>query len=149
MKRGRALWTAALQPGTRPLQPSRTGSSTRDMEWSQQVEVVDLFAARHPEYADVLIHLPNGGSRRNAFEGWRLKRAGVKRGVSDLFLAAPCGRYHGLWIEMKASGARNARATPDQLRWLERMRGLGYRAELCVGPDAAIRVLEDYLGGGV
>lgn len=150
MNRDRSLWTSALQAG--PIRPAvcrRTTGRARDLEWEQQVEVIDRFAIAHPVHAGLLIHIANGGSRRNAFEGWRLKRAGVRPGVSDLFLALPRGGHHGLWIEMKALGVQRPRATKDQERWLLRMTDLGYRAELCVGADAALQVLDDYLGGGV
>lgn len=124
-------------------------SLRRDLEWSEQVEVIDRFRAAHPEFADVLIHPANGGSRRNAYEGWRLKRAGVTAGVSDLFLAVPVAPHHGLWIELKASGIGKPRLSPAQAMWLTRMAELGYCARLCIGADAAIRTLDDYLAGSL
>ncbi|MDN5873793.1 MAG: VRR-NUC domain-containing protein, partial [Sinobacteraceae bacterium] len=114
-------------------------------EWAEQCVVVDAFAVRHPEWADVLIHIPNGGSRRNAFEGWRLKRQGTKPGVSDLLLPVPRGRFHGLWVEFKATPPYAARVTADQRRWLQRMLALGYQAQVCRGPDAALAALDAYL----
>lgn len=101
MNAQRRKWTEHLEGKTnstacnasRAVKPARR----MDVEWEEQCLVVDSFALRHPEFADVLIHAANGGSRRNAFEGWRLKRQGVKKGVSDLFLPVARGGYFGLW----------------------------------------------------
>ena len=46
-------------------------------------------------------HTPNGGSRRDAFEGKRLKQIGLKAGIPDLLFLAD-GRLYGL--EMKKPG---------------------------------------------
>ena len=46
-------------------------------------------------------HTPNGGSRRDAFEGKRLKQIGLKAGIHDLLFLYQ-GRLYGL--EMKALG---------------------------------------------
>lgn len=144
MSHTRDLWALALERrGIVPTTPNKV--KRRDREWREQVEIIDRFAATHSRYADVLIHIPNGGSRRNAFEGWRMKRAGVKAGVSDLFLPVPCGPYHGLWIELKSGESPRPRPTLAQRRWLERMRMLGYRAELCVGAEDALNTLDGYL----
>lgn len=85
--------------------------------------------------------MPNGG-RRDAVTGARLKAEGVRAGVPDLCLPYPSGRWHGLYIELKAPGGS---ASPEQRRWLEALRACGYRAELCVGWQAAADVLTDYL----
>ena len=70
--------------------------------------------------ADWLIAIPNGG-KRNAGEAARMKKQGVKAGVSDLFLALPAKRFHGLWIEMKAPETNTSPAgklTQAQLVWV-------------------------------
>jgi len=54
---------------------SRRGK--REAEGDEQVELLDEFRARFPDVGALLIHIPNGGSRKNAFEGWRLKQQGV------------------------------------------------------------------------
>lgn len=81
---------------------------------------------------DLLIAIPNGG-KRNPREAARLKKAGVMPGVSDLFLAYPCGGRHGLWIEMKAAKPHNARLTTAQADWLEEMQKMGYEVCCCHG----------------
>ena len=90
-----------------------------------------------------LLHIPNERKCTPA-QGARLKRMGVRSGVSDLFLPAPIGGYHGLWIEMKAPGGR---ATENQLRFIADMRDAGYAAAVCVGYEAAIQAIKKYLEG--
>ena len=64
--------------------------------WAALPEVISKYPA-----LKLLFHIPNGGTR-NKIEAGHLKAQGVKAGVLDLFLPVPCGRFHGLWIEMKA-----------------------------------------------
>lgn len=97
--------------------------------------------------------IPNGaflaGSPRQRAAQWaRLKKAGAKQGVSDLFWPVPREGYHGLWIEMKAADKRPSAATKEQRAWIAAMRDQGYRAEVCCGAKAAIAVLEGYFGIG-
>lgn len=111
------------------------------IKWSQQPHI----RARWPELAR-LFHIPNGGTR-DAVEGKHLKQQGVKPGVPDLFLAAPSGQYHGLFIEMKTD---TGRASEVQKYWIEQLNAAGYFAEVCHGWESAVRVLEWYLElGGV
>lgn len=104
------------------------------MRWAE------LNAARWPALR-LLYAIPNGG-RRDAVTGARLKAEGVRAGVPDLCLPYPAGGWHGLYIELKAPGGA---ATPEQREWLARLRAAGYRAEVCVGWQAAAFVLTEYL----
>lgn len=38
------------------------------------------------------------------------------------------------------------RTSPEQREWIEALRAQGYRAEVCVGADAAWGVICEYLG---
>src|SRR5208282_3957950 len=111
----------------------------------------DLHARRHPELG-LLIAIPNGGYR-NAREAARLKRMGVRAGVSDYFLPClnrggpwPLKTKYGFWIELKA--ARPARSTTSgaQLNWLRAMDEHGYATLVCKGWVEAARTIADYLG---
>lgn len=89
-----------------------------------------------------LLHaVPNGGHRHPAVAR-AMKDEGVKRGVPDLDLPVARGGYHGLRIELKAG--RN-KATEEQSEWIAALRAEGYRAEVCVGWEAAMGVIVDYL----
>lgn len=88
-----------------------------------------------------LFHIPNesvGG------QGWliRNRQLGVKAGVPDLFYPVPMGTYHGLFIEMKA---RDGRLRPEQKRWIQTLRQLGYKCVVAYGWEEARRELELYM----
>ena len=90
---------------------------------------------------DLLYHIPNGGSRHK-LEAANLKRQGVKAGVPNLCLPVARGKYHGLYIEMKAG--RN-KPTALQAEWLVLLRRQGYVAEVCHGWQKAAKIIEKYL----
>lgn len=92
---------------------------------------------------DLLYHCPNGGSR-NKIEAARLKAQGVKSGVPDLFLPAPVGKFHGLYIEMKRR--KGGTLSLEQKEWISRLREQGYRVEVCKGFQEAADLIEEYLG---
>ncbi len=101
-----------------------------------------LAAGRYPELA-LLFAVPNGG-RRDAVTGARLKAEGVKAGVPDIWLpVARCG-YHGLVIELKAP---RGRASREQRAWIGALEEQGWLAAVCVGAEAARKLLDQYLGG--
>lgn len=90
-----------------------------------------------------LFHIPNGGKRSKA-EAARFKAAGVKAGVSDLFLPCPRGTYHGLWIEMKAL---DGRPSAEQKTFIRDMKAAGYAAFVCYGAEEAENAITHYLAG--
>jgi hypothetical protein len=150
-----ALRRGWIKPDAMPAPSAKTAhakgkgapkrKSKREVEGEEQAQLVEMFRMRFPALGDLLIHIPNGGSRKNKFEGWRLKQQGVRAGVSDLNLPIARGGYFGLWIEFKAAPPNDAPPSEDQLKWLALMRAQGYRAELCLGIDAAFAVLLDYM----
>lgn len=123
--------------------PTRARKS--EAEGEEQAQLIKLFRAQFPDIGLLLIHVPNGGSRKNAFEGWRLKEQGVRAGVSDLFLPVARGGFFGLWIEFKAAPPNDAAVSDKQEEWVELMQAQGYAAHICLGVAAAMRVLTAYL----
>lgn len=112
-------------------------------EAQHQMNVINwsiLHTAEWPELA-LLHHIPNGGTR-DAVEGRHLKQQGVKRGVPDLCLPVPKGKYHGLYLEMKTE---TGRPTTEQKWWGEHLVQKGYMWEVCYGWKSAVRVLEWYV----
>ena len=102
--------------------------------------------------ANFIFAIPNGG-KRDKREAARLVKLGVKAGVSDLFLAYPCGSIHGYWIEMKkqrkdftSENVANMAVTELQQEWLDRMSEVGFYADVCYGADEAIGKIKMYLG---
>ncbi len=97
-------------------------------------------ASQWPELA-FLFHIPNGGLRNKATAA-RLKAAGVKSGVPDLFLPVTRGQYAGLFIEMKYGSNK---PTPDQQRYLDMLQREGYAVAVCYGCEEAIETIMAYL----
>jgi len=87
--------------------------------------------------------IPNGG-RRNIREAARLKRQGVKAGVSDICLPAVKPPYAGLYIEMKRSKGK-ATLTDKQSEFIKAMELQGYKCAVCRGFDEAKATIEEYL----
>ena len=89
--------------------------------------------------------IPNGGNREPR-EALRLKRQGVKPGVSDIFLPVPSNGYHGLYIELKRRKLHGrASVTRQQSEFLTFANSNGYRAVICYGANEAIEEIERYL----
>lgn len=111
-----------------------------------QSALIKWWALQHklyglPELA--LLAIPNGGLR-NKITASRLKREGVRRGVSDLFLCAPNKEYHGLWIEMKAG---NNGTSNEQKQFIAHADANGYKTAVCWDWEVAASVIHDYLKG--
>lgn len=116
--------------------PSETQEQIALFEWA------NLQCTRHPELR-LMFHVPNEG-KRSVVMGRMMKLMGLKQGVPDVFLPVPKGRYHGLAFEMKSL---KGRPTAAQLNWIENLRAVGWRAEICHGCAEAIEVILEYLEG--
>jgi hypothetical protein len=102
------------------------------------------------QYPNVLwCHVPNGGSR-NAIEGAKFKKMGVKPGVSDILIfefkeAGWDGRHFsvcGLAIELKI---KPNKPTPEQLNFMERLRNQNWVTGICYTFDEAKLAIDTYL----
>tara|TARA_R110002012_G_scaffold167637_1_gene331104 strand:+ start:557 stop:922 length:366 start_codon:yes stop_codon:yes gene_type:complete len=76
----------------------------------------------------------------------RAKASGYKRGMPDLFIYEPVGKWHGLAIELKVGYNR---ATKEQLYWRNELNKRGYVAEICNGLDETLEVINRYLKGKI
>lgn len=94
-----------------------------------------------------LFAIPNGGYRSKG-EAGRLKAAGVKSGVPDMFLPIKRGKFSGLWIELKLSATDKKKATKtsdEQDRWIDHLQLQGFGAMVCFGYQHAYEMLIAYL----
>ena len=111
------------------------------IKWSHQPSI----RSKWPELA-LLYHIKNEtteGKEHVAVD----RSMGVKKGVPDLCLPVPRGKYHGLYVELKNETGRTSEA---QEWWGEKLLEQGYMWEVCHGWQSAVRVLEWYmnLNGG-
>ena len=118
----------------------------RSIEGAEQAKLfkwVEFTAHYRPELL-LLFHVPNGGSRNKA-EAANLKRQGVRPGVPDLCFPVARGKYHGLYIELKAG---KNKPTEHQRKWITALRAQRYAVAVCYGWEEAARVLEKDLDLG-
>jgi hypothetical protein len=110
-----------------------------------QIALIDA-ASYHPILRDYLFHPANGGYR-NVVEAAKFKRLGTRAGVSDLVLPYPSGKYHGYFKEIKRPREYNPRLSKEQEIWLERVRAVGYKADVSYDAEEAFNDYIRYLKG--
>lgn len=109
-------------------------------EYQEQVALMK-WVATQPLLRELFIHIPNEG-KRSPIAGAHLKRMGMRKGVSDNFLALPRKGYHGLWMELKR--LKGAKETPEQKDWINKMLELNYAAHFAYGWENARDILLQY-----
>ncbi len=119
-------------------------------EQIDHINLVNWFHYNFPELADDLHHFANE-RKCSEYEGKKLKKMGVKKGVSDFFLAVPVQNefgvwWAGLWVELKVG---KGKLTREQSAFIHRKLQRGYEAVAVWGEDAAKAVILTYLNRGV
>ena len=116
---------------------------------TEEEEQIALFnwaqmqSVKFPELR-MMFHIPNEG-KRSYHTGSRMKAAGMRKGVSDIFLSCARGGKHGLYIEMKR--VKGSRVSDEQQDWLRDAAFEGYAAHVAYGWQDAARIITEYLGG--
>ena len=98
-----------------------------------------------PEY--VLFSIPNGAhlagdSRLRAIKMANLKKAGLRPGIPDLFLAVPKHVFPGLFVEMKV---KPNKPSTEQAKVIADLKAASYVVSVCYSADEAIKTIKDYL----
>lgn len=117
-------------------------------EHDEQVKLFQWAELRgnQDERLKLLFAIPNG-----AFYGkmWtvakKMKAEGLKSGVPDIMLPVACGRFHGLFIEMKSG---KNKPSENQEWWFDVLRIAGYFVNVCYSCEEAIDTIELYLNSG-
>jgi hypothetical protein len=120
----------------------RTSTTSEQSEQSEQVCFFD-YVRLSKQLEPYIFSIPNEG-KRNFYNAKMLVKAGLKKGVSDIFVAIPIQPYHGLFIEMKSV---KGKPTKTQLKFQKDVMMKGYMAVICYGCDEAIKVLNAYIDG--
>lgn len=102
---------------------------------------IETVTSREPRIAWAF-HVPNGEYRHKA-TAVKLKAMGVRPGVPDVFLPVSAHGYVGLAIELKVDGNE---PDPEQRRWLQQLREVGWFANVYHGWVAAALAITWYLG---
>lgn len=112
-------------------------------EWGNQAALFLWAQINQKKYPELkwLFAIPSGGLRDKITAG-RMKAAGTKVGIPDLFLPIKRGPYSGLWIELKV---KKNKPSPEQLEWITCLQSQGFGAMVCVGFQEARDNLIKYL----
>lgn len=125
-----------------------------DLERHSQVAIVS-FLKNFPFWGrtlwDYSYAIPNGqmlagNAKQRARLMNALKAQGLRTGASDLVIAVPRGRFHGLYLEMKRE--TKYRVSEDQEEFLDRMSDAGYRAAVAPGYNTAVQIVSEYMALG-
>ena len=106
-----------------------------------QINLINWFKHEWPELSEDIHHFANE-RKCTIQQGKILKRMGVTKGVSDIFLAISLNGYHGLWIELKIN---NGKVTNEQMEFIKRKNQRGYFAVAVWGLEATKEVIKCYL----
>jgi hypothetical protein len=110
-------------------------------ESNEQIAAMDWLRAQYPQIALHTLHI--GNERKvSYYAGYIMKRMGVLKGASDLFMAWPVAGYHGLFIEVKS---KIGKPSAEQKAFIKRMVDVGYCARVCYGAEDVIRTIKEYL----
>jgi hypothetical protein len=86
--------------------------------------------------------IPNGGSRHK-LEAANMKKQGVKKGVSDMFIFAPT---RALLMEMKRRDPKLSKTSKEQIAFKDTANKYPYaEARICYGYDEAVAFVEEFL----
>ncbi|HUV85403.1 MAG TPA: VRR-NUC domain-containing protein [Methanosarcinales archaeon] len=83
------------------------------------------------------------GVRLTIGNAMKCKRIGMKKGFPDLNLPVRCGKYPGLYIELKR--IKGSSIQPEQREWREFLLSQGYQHHFCKGSDEAWAAIVEYL----
>ena len=119
-------------------------------EQRTQIAILEWMALQYPIEYGYVVRIGNEGTRSIA--GHVLaKRMGLNVGASDLFIAWPVMRYHGLWLEIKPDGWRKPRNENEKLHidrqmyFINKMKARGFYATMSVGTTQGINTIDRYL----
>lgn len=94
----------------------------------------------HPILKKCVIHIPNEGKRTLTY-GKHLKDMGMRRGVSDLFIAMPRHGFNGAWIELKS---HTGILSKNQRDFLNDMADMNFFTNVSRSVDAALEIIQWY-----
>jgi hypothetical protein len=85
----------------------------------------------------VWFHTPNGGSR-NVIEAARFKSLGVRPGIPDIVILAPC------LCALELKRERRSSTTDAQKAWLQAFADAGFKVAVARGIDDALAKLKEW-----
>jgi len=105
-----------------------------------QVKCVNWFRLQYPK--ELIYAIPNGG-QRNVITAKKLKAEGVTAGIPDLFVAAPCGGYNGIYIELK--NGKQGIVSESQKSIITHLQNKGYKVVVSRSFEDFVSTINAYL----
>lgn len=134
---GSTLGDKVRAKATKPKKSPQNADNWIGSEDDFQIAVARLLDASGLDW----FHVPNGG-KRNAREGAKFKRMGVKSGISDCIIITPTLLGHvGLCIELKVG--KNT-MTDNQYQWKDKFLVCGWAYFLAYGIEEVENILKKY-----
>jgi hypothetical protein len=132
-------WFEAARPARAKRKHEEDDEQVALMKWAR------LNEKKYPGL-EWLFMIPNGTRLagtplQRQITGARLKKMGLKAGVSDLFLPTPKHGRHGLFIELKS---KIGTPSDEQLSFGQHVLDSGYCFHICRGWEAAAEVIRAY-----
>lgn len=106
-----------------------------------QAACVRWFRYQYPQYAAMLIAVPNGVATSES-QGAILKAEGMLAGVADLLLLLPSDTHTLLAVEMKTDTGRQS---PRQKEWQQQAEAHGIQYEVVRSFDEFNNLLTTYI----
>jgi hypothetical protein len=125
------------------IKPQRPRKKRDDPEAQEQIKFNVWFVKEMEPKGYRWFHSPNGGAR-NAQEGAKFKRMGVKPGVPDIVLPMPRKSYHGLVIELKRVDGSIGDLSDSQNDWLNWFKTQQWSVHVAFGFEEAKKIVTDY-----
>ena len=119
----------------KPIIPTEAEEQKMLFEWAAYNKV------KYPAL-DLMYHIPNE-AKRTPWGGYEQVQMGLRKGVPDICLPVPSGRYTALYIEMKRR--KGGRVSDEQRGWIAALNRVGCKAVVCRGWEEARREIENYL----
>lgn len=104
-----------------------------------QIAVCNWMRLRYP---DLLFTISPAGMIRGANTAVLMKRLGYRNGTPDILIFEPRGRFHGLFIELKAE---KGYLSEDQRVFIAKAVFLRYATAVCFSYEEAIKTVENYM----
>lgn len=129
---------------------STTFSKQPISEANEQKLFIKWLRLQHP---NLIVIVSIGGIKLTLPQVMNQKALGLTKGIPDIFIAEPNGKYCGLFIELKKSGTKlkTKKGTwinehiEIQAEMIEKLKARGYYATFCIGFEEAKNIIDNYL----
>lgn len=84
-------------------------------------------------------------AKRNVWEGVKLKKMGLRKGVADYFVLSPNLATKGLWLEFKT---KIGKQSPEQMSFAEQVRNLDYVYKIARSSAEGVKYVKQWVKYG-